>query len=68
MTEYSTANAFEVLQLVEQVHYKANPLFVKRSNFFASHRGVVETGSSYIARVKVLGDLEKLSAWMILSL
>ena len=38
------------------------PLFVKRSNFYAAHREVGETGSSYIARVKVLGDLAKLSS------
>ena len=62
MPEYSTADAFEVLQLVELVHDIANPLFVKRSNFFAAHRGAGETGSSYIARVKVLGDLAKLSS------
>ena len=60
--EYAMAGAFEVLQLVEGVHNTANPLVVKRSNFYAAHRDVGETGSSYIARVKVLGDLAKLSS------
>ena len=55
------ANAFKVLQLVEKVHDTANPIFVNCSNFFAAHRGASEIGSVYIARVKVLGDLAKLS-------
>ena len=62
LPEYATSDVFEVLQLVEGVHDTANPLFVKRSNFYAAHREVGETGSSYIARVKVLGDLAKLSS------
>ena len=34
---------------------------MKRSNFYAAHIGNGETGSVYIARVKVLADLAKLS-------
>ena len=45
---------------MEKVHDTANPLFVKRSNFYAAHRGSGETGSVYIG-VKVLADLAKLS-------
>ena len=59
--EYAMADAYEVLQLLEKVHDTANPLFVKRSNFFAAYRGPNEAGSAYIARVKVLGDLAKLA-------
>ena len=47
------ADAFKVLQLVEKVHDTAN--------CFAAHRGTNESGSVYIARVKVLGDLAELS-------
>ena len=61
MPEYAMADAFKVLQLVEKVHDTANPLSVKRSNFFAAHRGANETCSAYIARVKVLGALAKLA-------
>ena len=61
LPEYAAANSPEVIKLVEQVHNAANPLFVKRSNFYAAHRGNGETGSVYIARVKVLADLAKLS-------
>ena len=61
LPEYEMADAFEVLSLVERVHDSANPLFVKRSNFYAAHRGGGEAGSAYIARVKVLADLAKLA-------
>ena len=44
------------------VYDTANPLFVERYKLYAAHRQVGETGSSYIARVKVLGDLAKLSS------
>ena len=62
LPEYATSDVFEVLQLVEGVHDTANTLFVKRSNIYAAHREVGETEASYIARVKVLGDLAKLSS------
>ena len=55
------ANANEVLQLMDKVHDTAKLLFVKRSNFFAAYRAPSEASSSYIARVKVLGGLTKLS-------
>ena len=45
LPESATANSLEVLQLVEQVHDAANPLFVKRSNFYAATRGSGEAGS-----------------------
>ena len=61
LPEYITADALEVIKLVEQVHDAANPLFVKCSNFYAAHRASGEAGSVYIARVKVLADLAKLS-------
>ena len=61
LAEYEASDAFEVLVLVERVHDTANPFFVKRSNFFAAHRSSDEKGSAYIARIKVLGDLAKLS-------
>ena len=61
LPEYAEADAFEVIRLVERVHDAASPLFVKRSNFYVAHRGGGETGSVYIARVKVLADLAKLS-------
>ena len=41
---------------MERIHDAAYPLFVKRSNLY-----VGETGSVYIAIVKVLADLAKLS-------
>ena len=61
MEQYNEADAYEVLRLVEEVHNAANPLFVKRANFFAAYREASESSSAYIARVKVLGDLAKLS-------
>ena len=61
MPEYAMANASEVLQLVERGHDTANPLFVKRSNFFGAYRGPNKANYAYIARVKILGDLAKLS-------
>ena len=57
--EYATANSLDVIKLVEKVHTAANSLFVRRSNFYATYRGSGETGSVYIARVKVLADLAK---------
>ena len=61
MAEYATADAYKVLKLVEKVHDTANPLFVKRSNFFAAYRGPNEASSAYITRAKVLAGLAKLS-------
>ena len=60
LPEYGVADALEVLKLVEKVHDSANPLFVKRSNFYAAHRAAGEVGSAYIARVRVLADLAKI--------
>ena len=61
MAEYATAYAYKVLKVVEKVHDTANPLFVKRSNFFAAYRGPNEASSAYITRAKVLAGLAKLS-------
>ena len=61
LPEYAAANSFEIIKLVERVHNAANPLFVKRSNFYATHRGSGETGSVYIVRVKVLADPANIS-------
>ena len=58
--EYGVADALEVLKLVEKVHNFANPLFAKRTNFYAAHRAGEEVGSAYIARVRVLADVAKL--------
>ena len=58
--EYGVADALEVLKLVEKVHDFANPLFAKRTNFYAAHRAGEEVGSAYIARVRVLADVAKL--------
>ena len=61
LPEYIEADALEVLKLVERVHDAANPLFVKRSSFYAAHRGGGEAESTYIARVRVLADLAKIA-------
>ena len=45
LPEYVDSDALEVLKLVEKVHDAANPLFVKRSNFYAAHRGGGESES-----------------------
>ena len=56
LPEYAVEDAFDFIRLVERIHDAAYPLFVKRSNLY-----VGETGSEYIAIVKVLADLAKLS-------
>ena len=61
LPEYALASSLEVLQFVEQVHSAANPLFVKRSNFYAATRGSGEAGSVYLSRIKVFANLAKLS-------
>jgi hypothetical protein len=38
LPEYGLADALPVLKLVERVHDSSNPLFVKRTNFYAVHR------------------------------
>ena len=58
--EYGVADALEVLKLVEKVHNFANPLFVKRTNFYAAYRAGGDVRMAYIARVRVLADLAKL--------
>ena len=60
LPEYAEADSLEILQLVEKVHDAANPLFVKRSNFYAAKRGGGEAESTYLARVRVLSDLAKI--------
>jgi hypothetical protein len=50
-----------VLNLVEKVHDSANPFFVKRSKFYAAHTAGGEVSSAYIARVRVLADLVKIT-------
>ena len=61
LPEYIAADALEVLKLVEKVHDAANPLFVKRSSFYAANSGGGESESAYIARVRVLADLAKIA-------
>ena len=61
LPEYVDADALEIIKLVEKVHNAANPLFVKRSSFYAAHRNGGETESTYIARVRVLADLAKIA-------
>ena len=60
LPEYGLADALQVLKLVERVYDSANPLFVKRTNFYAAHRAGGEVGWAYISRVRVLADLAKL--------
>ena len=60
LPEYTLSDALQVLKLVERVHDSANPLFVKRTNFYAANRTGGEAGSAYISRVRVLADLAKL--------
>ena len=60
LPEYGLADALQVLKLVERVHDSSNPLFVKRTNFYAAHRAGGEAGLAYISRVRVLADLAKL--------
>ena len=60
LPEYVEADSLVILQLVEKVHDAANPLFVKRSNFYAAKRGGGESESAYLARVRVLSDLAKI--------
>ena len=60
LPEYNLSDALQVLKLVEQIHDSSNPLFVKRTNFYAANRTSGETGSAYISRVRVLADLAKL--------
>jgi hypothetical protein len=52
LPDYGVADALEVLKLVEKVHDSANPLFVKRTFFYAAHRAGGEVGSAYIDRVR----------------
>ena len=54
LPEYAESDALEMLDLVEKVHDAANPLFVKRSNFYAAKRSGGEAESTYLARVRVL--------------
>ena len=60
LPEYAEADSLEILELVKQVHDAANPLFVKRSNFYAAKRGGGEAESAYLSRVRVLSDLAKI--------
>ena len=60
LPKYGLTDALQVLKLVEQVHDSANPLFVKRTNFYATNRAGGEVWSAYIFRVRVLADLAKL--------
>ena len=60
LPEYVDSDAHEVLKLVEKVHYAANPLFVKRSSFYAALRAGGEAGSAYYARVSVLAGLARI--------
>ena len=60
LPEYAESDALQMLDLVERVHDAANPLFVKRSNFYAAKRSGGEAESTYLARVRVLSDLAKI--------